>query len=96
VRALKRRARDAVRGGLTSVLPVAPRRDRGTTRRPRLRSFTLTADDAGWPTDPGFRAAISGYIDWAVDDVALTNPNDTDVPPSLPVPRWSWDGLRRE
>jgi len=55
--------------------------------------FMLAADDAGWPDDPEFRAAIRGYIDWAVAAVALSHPHDTDVPAGLPLPRWSWDGL---
>lgn len=57
--------------------------------------FMLAADDAGWPPDPEFRAAIRGYIEWAVDEVALSHPDDTDIPPGLPLPRWSWDGLQR-
>jgi hemoglobin len=55
--------------------------------------FMLAADDAGWPDDPEFRAAIRGYIDWSVATVALAHPNDTDVPRDLRVPRWTWDGL---
>jgi hemoglobin len=58
------------------------------------RCFMQAADDAGWPDDPEFRAAISGYIDWAVDTVALSHPHDHDVPAGLPLPRWSWDGLQ--
>jgi hemoglobin len=50
------------------------------------------ADDAGWPDDPRFRAAIRGYIDRSVDTVALSHPHDTDVPAGLPIPHWSWDG----
>ncbi|HEX3713704.1 MAG TPA: oxidoreductase [Trebonia sp.] len=56
--------------------------------------FMLAADDAGWPADPEFRAAIRGYIDWAVGAVALSHLDDTDVPAALPLPRWSWDGLQ--
>jgi hemoglobin len=56
--------------------------------------FMLAADDAGWPGDPEFRAVIRGYIDWAVTTVALSHPHDTDVPPGLALPRWSWDGLQ--
>jgi hemoglobin len=56
--------------------------------------FMLAADDAGWPADAEFRAAIRGYIEWAVSEVALSHPHDTDVPAGLPVPHWSWDGLR--
>jgi len=57
--------------------------------------FMLAADDAGWPDDPEFRAVIHAYIEWAVDDVALSHPHDTDVPPDLPIPHWSWDGSQR-
>jgi hemoglobin len=56
--------------------------------------FMMAADDAGWPDDPEFRAAIRGYIEYAVDTVALSHPDDTDIPAGLPVPRWSWAGLQ--
>jgi hemoglobin len=55
--------------------------------------FMLAADDAGLPADPEFRAALRAYMEWAVQDVALSHPNDTDVPDSLTIPHWSWDGL---
>src|ERR1700722_8043263 len=54
--------------------------------------FMGAADDAGWPDDPQFRAAIRGHIQPSGDVVALPPPNDTDVPAGLPIPRWSWDG----
>jgi len=56
--------------------------------------FMLAADDADWPDEPEFRAAIRTYIDWAVDEVALSHPGDSDIPPALRMPRWSWDGLQ--
>jgi hemoglobin len=56
--------------------------------------FMLAADDAGWPDEPRFRAALRANIDRAVGEVALSHPRDTDVPPGLPVPRWSWKGGR--
>jgi hemoglobin len=55
--------------------------------------FMLAADDAGLPGDPEFRAALRAYMEWAVRDVALSHPDDTDVPADLTVPHWSWDGL---
>jgi hemoglobin len=54
--------------------------------------FMLAADDAGWPDDPEFRAAIRAYIERAVQVVALSHPNDCDVPADLPIPRWSGSG----
>jgi hemoglobin len=52
----------------------------------------LAADDAGLPEDKDFRAALRAYMEWAVADVALSHPDDTDIPGALPLPHWSWNG----
>jgi carbonic anhydrase/truncated hemoglobin YjbI len=57
--------------------------------------FMLAADDAGWPDDQAFRAALKSYIKQQVDDVALSHPHDSDIPQDLTIPLWSWDGQRR-
>jgi hypothetical protein len=31
-------------------------------------------------------------MEWAVEEVLAYSPSDAQVPPALPVPRWSWDG----
>jgi hemoglobin len=59
-----------------------------------VECFVLAADDAGLPDDPDFRTALRSYMEWAVGDVALSHPNDSQVPPRLPMPHWSWDGLQ--
>ena len=46
------------------------------------------------PEDPEFRAVLRAYMEWAVDDVPLSHPNDSDVPVGLKIPHWSWDGLQ--
>jgi len=56
--------------------------------------FMLAADDAGLPDDPEFRAALRAYMEWAVRDVALSHPHDTDIPAGLKIPQWTWDGLQ--
>jgi hemoglobin len=56
--------------------------------------FMAAADDAALPADPEFRAALRAYMEWAVHDVALSHPRDSDVRPGQPVPRWSWDGVQ--
>jgi len=58
-----------------------------------VECFMAAADDAGLPEDPSLRAALRAYMQWAVGDVALSHPHDTDVPAGLAIPRWSWDGL---
>jgi hemoglobin len=56
--------------------------------------FVRAADDAHLPDDPEFRAALRDYMTWAVGDVLTYSPQDSLVPPSLGMPRWSWDGLQ--
>jgi hemoglobin len=56
--------------------------------------FVHAADDAGLPADPEFRAALRGYMRWAVDEVLSYSPQNAVVPTGLPLPRWTWDGLQ--
>ena len=59
-----------------------------------VECFVLAADDAGLPADPEFRAALRAYMEWAVADVLTYSAVGSSVPPGLPMPQWSWDGLR--
>jgi hemoglobin len=59
-----------------------------------VKCFLQAADDAGLPDDADFRASLRSYVTWAVSEVLSYSPPGTDVPPGLPVPRWSWDGLQ--
>ncbi len=56
--------------------------------------FVGALDDAGWPAEADFRAAVAAYIRWAVDDMLAYSPVDAAVPAERPMPRWSWDGLQ--
>ncbi|MEV0195268.1 CDGSH iron-sulfur domain-containing protein [Nonomuraea sp. NPDC050691] len=52
--------------------------------------ISLAADDAALPTDPEFRAAFAGYIEWG-SRIALENSQPGAAPaPHMPVPRWWW------
>jgi hemoglobin len=55
--------------------------------------FVAAADDARLPDDPTFRAALRSYMTWAVDDVLIYSPENSQVPAALGMPHWSWDGL---
>ena len=59
-----------------------------------VECFVAAADDAGLPADPGLRAALRAYMEWAVADVLAYSAADSVVPAGLPVPRWTWDGLQ--
>ncbi|MCI0689872.1 MAG: group II truncated hemoglobin [Sporichthyaceae bacterium] len=56
--------------------------------------FVQAADDAGLPADPHLRTALRAYMEWAVQEVLAYSPHGSQVPAGLPVPQWTWDGLR--
>jgi truncated hemoglobin YjbI len=52
--------------------------------------LTRSADEAGLPSDPEFRAAFVAYLEWG-SRIALENSQPgARPPPAMPVPRWSW------
>jgi CDGSH-type Zn-finger protein/truncated hemoglobin YjbI len=63
------------------------------TEAQRARWVSLisqSADDAGLPADPEFRAAFVGYLEWG-SRLALENSQPgAKPPPHMPVPRWWW------
>jgi hemoglobin len=59
-----------------------------------VECFVRAADDAKLPEDPDFRAALRAYMEWAVAEVLTYPEPGAVIPPGLPMPRWSWDGLQ--
>ena len=49
-----------------------------------------SADDAGLPTDPEFRAAFLAYIEWGSRLAVENSAQGAKPPPNMPVPRWWW------
>jgi hemoglobin len=84
----------AMGGDQTSlVIMHAGNGDMSDLGRRFIACFMAAADDAELPEDSAFRDALRSYMEWAVQDVALTHPHsNTGVPAGLPIPRWSWDG----
>jgi hemoglobin len=72
---------------------VAKHRDLGITAEQRLRFVTLlsrAADEAGFPADPEFRAAIMGYAEWGTRLALANSQPGAKVVERAPVPRWGW------
>jgi hemoglobin len=72
---------------------VAKHKGLGITQAQRLRFVTLlsqSADDAGLPSDPEFRAAIMGYAEWGTRLAAHNSHPGAEVVQHAPVPRWGW------
>jgi hypothetical protein len=66
---------------------------KGLREEQRARWVSLmirSADEAGLPTDPEFRAAFVSYLEWGTR-IAVENSTPGARPPQhMPVPRWWW------
>jgi hemoglobin len=52
--------------------------------------MSLAADDAELPSDPEFRSAFVGYVEWGTR-IALANAAPgAEVVQHAPVPHWGW------
>lgn len=59
-----------------------------------IACFDAALADAGLVAGP-LRQVLHDYFAWATTAVmARYHASADDVPPGLPVPRWSWDGLQ--
>jgi hemoglobin len=66
--------------------------DLGDLNRRFLDCFTQAMDDAGLPDDASFRAAMRGYLQWAIGEISGRPDDGAGVGADTPMPRWSWDG----
>jgi len=62
-----------------------------TQRRRWMQLLLETGDDIGLPTDPEFRSAFVGYLEWG-SRIAVINAQDGVEPPpaDTPMPKWGW------
>ena len=49
-----------------------------------------SADDAGLPSDPEFRAAFVAYIEWGSRLAVENSGIGAEPPPNMPIPKWWW------
>lgn len=78
-------------GGYERML--AHHRSLAITPEQRLRFVELmsrAADDAELPSDPEFRAALLGYLEWGTRLAMQNSQPEAEVVPHAPVPRWGW------
>ena len=78
-------------GGYDAML--AHHRDLAITHEQRFRFaslMSLAADDADLPSDPEFRAALVGYLEWGTRLAMSNSQPHADVVEHAPVPRWGW------
>lgn len=59
-----------------------------------IACFDQALVDAGFADDAVLRQVLHDYFAWATTTtMARYQESADDVPPSLRIPRWSWDGL---
>jgi hemoglobin len=66
---------------------------RHLTEPQRRRWFDLlltTADEVGLPTDPEFRSALVGYLEWGSRLAVINSQENEGGDPSSKMPRWGW------
>lgn len=49
-----------------------------------------TADELGVPTDPEFRSALVGYLEWGSRLAVINSQPGVVEPPQSPMPVWNW------
>jgi hemoglobin len=54
--------------------------------------FARALDDAAIPDDPELRASLVSWFHWGVGLMGEYHANADEVPDTLPMPHWSWDG----
>ncbi len=62
--------------------------------RRAIACFDAALVDAGL-TEPPLREALHDYFAWATASMARYPESPAGVPPNLPVPRWTLEGLER-
>lgn len=78
-------------GGYQRML--AHHRNLGLTGDQRFRFaslMSLAADDAELPTDPEFRAAFVGYVEWGTRLALANSQPGAELVEQALVPRWGW------
>lgn len=66
---------------------------KGITEQQRRRWASLlmdSADEVGLPSDPEFRAAFAGYVEWGTRLAVFFSRPDATAPGEEPMPRWGW------
>ncbi|MGH2588800.1 MAG: group II truncated hemoglobin, partial [Dehalococcoidia bacterium] len=81
------------RGGHAAMISRHLQRSLTETQRRRwVQLLGECADEAGLPTDPEFRSAFVGYIEWGTRIAVINSQPDAviGVDEDAPMPRWGW------
>jgi hemoglobin len=70
---------------------------RALTEAQRARWMQLLlqcADELGVPSDPEFRSALVGYLEWGTRLAVMNSQPGADVTGEAPMPKWGWGEVK--
>jgi truncated hemoglobin YjbI len=85
----------AERGGHRHM--VSRHLGKALTETQRRRWFDLlltTADEVGLPSDPEFRSAFVGYVEWGTRMALMLSQPGVEANTEEPMPHWGWGEVR--
>jgi len=59
-----------------------------------LQLLLQCADETGVPSDPEFRSAFVGYLEWGTRLAVINSQPGATVSPDSPMPRWGWGEVK--
>jgi|SRR5882757_2588456 len=65
-----------------------------TQRRRWMQLLLECADQVGLPSDPEFRSAFVGYLEWGTRLAVINSQPDADVSGKAPMPSWGWGEVK--
>ena len=78
-------------GGHAAMIRKHLGRHLSEAARKRWLSLLLdTADELGVPTDPEFRSALVGYLEWGSRLAVINSQPGVAAPSPSPMPGWNW------
>jgi len=81
----------ATRGGHPHMIGRHLNRHLSDAQRKRWVTVLLeTADDVGLPSDPEFRSALVGYLEWGSRLAVLNSQPGATADPNAKMPQWNW------
>lgn len=82
-------------GGHPAMIRKHLGRHLGEAQRKRWVTLLLEcADEAGLPSDPEFRSAFVGYIEWGTRLAVLNSAEGVPEPGPAPMPAWDWGPVK--
>jgi hemoglobin len=63
-------------------------------RRRWVELLLVAADELGMPSDPEFRSALVGYLEWGSRPAVLNSQPGAVVDEHAPMPKWGWGEVK--